>query len=70
MSTPALKETLKTRIDALPREVLEALSTLLDARPPADDSAPAQDLPADWLDHPWVIPGITPMTREEIYGGR
>jgi hypothetical protein len=67
MNTVELRNVLRGEIDALSRNVLIAVLTLLQSQAIPAVEASQKGIPWPDDDDVRVVPGITPLSREEIY---
>jgi hypothetical protein len=75
-----IRKSFKSKVDTLPDDLVVAVWTLLapSTEPQSGEGSPL-DNPADirprrerkrtaeWLEHPWKIPGFKPIPRDALY---
>jgi hypothetical protein len=63
-SVKTIRKSLKSKVDTLPDDIVVAVWTLL-----AGDIQHQKERKrtAEWLEHPWEVPGFKPIPRDALY---
>jgi hypothetical protein len=62
-----IRESLKSKVDTLPDDLVIAVWTLLDNQSDIHRPRRERKRTAEWLEHPWKIPGFKPIPRDALY---